>query len=602
MYAYVIAGLVTAVLALDYWGRDPVPPGWVALSGAAVVISLVGLAGLGISAYILWRRGDLSRDEQRFLRKVRILGRSYRVLVLAANAFILTQLGWAALAFEEGGGGTWDSAAAAIALAPFVVLCAAAWTAVYWADRVLRAALLEHAGAVVAAGEWTFPRYLEFMFRQYLLVLLVPLLALFALKDLLVHAGYSPDGGAPGVVTFLATMVAVVVFAGPWVRMCWRTEALPEGDLRRRLFGLAERAGVRVGNVLVWRTNLTIANGCMVGMVGPLRYIMITDALLLGMSQMPAEVEAVFAHEIAHVKYRHTLLYAVLLMGAVGAAILAGEVAAALSDAEWAADAAMVLALAAYVGIGFGYVSRRCELEADLYAVRATECPENCSPPNPDAAAGGAPPGAEEWSAGASARGVCVHRIAVFTGALARIARLNGMAPSARGWRHFSIARRRAMLEALPADPAGIARHERRLRRVKHVALAVSLAAALAAAAYELATAPSEANNPEHPAGPDYIQPGQPTWWTRLIDRNQVDMVALRPPEFDRDADAAAHLDDGRLAGPRGDAAPADHQVAVADARAHAVAVDAQGERARAERAEAGQLQVLQDSVGRGLR
>jgi hypothetical protein len=71
---------------------------------------------------------------------------------LAANAFILTQLGWAALAFEEGGGRMWDSAAAAIAVAPFVALCAAAWTAVYWADRVLRAALLEHAGALGAAA------------------------------------------------------------------------------------------------------------------------------------------------------------------------------------------------------------------------------------------------------------------------------------------------------------------------------------------------------------------------------------------------------------------------------------------------------------------
>ena len=602
MYAFIIAGLVSAVLALDYWGREPAPPAWAALSGLAVIVAAVGLAGLCISAYILRRRGELARDEQQFLRKVRFLGRAYRLLVLVAYGFDLTQLGWAALAYDLGGGGAWASTAAAISVAPFVVLCAAAWTTVYWADRTLRAALLEHAGAVVAAGTWTFPRYLEFMFRQYLLVLLAPLVALLGLKDILAYAGYSPDSGALGVIMLLGTLLAVAVFAGAWVRVCWRTEPLPEGDLRRRLHALAERAGVRVANVLVWRTNNTIANGCMIGMAGPFRYIMITDALLLGMSQAPEEAESVFAHEIAHVKYRHTQLYAALLLGAVGAGFLAGAAAAALSDAPWAVDAAMGGALAAYLGIGFGFVSRRCELEADLYAIRATECPANCSPPNPDSVAGDPPPGAEEWSAGAQARGVCAHRVQAFTGALARIARLNGMARSARGWRHFSIARRCELLEGLLADPAGIARHERRIRRVKRIALALSLAIVFAAGAYALATAPSETNNPEHPAGPQYIRPDEPTWWVRLVDRNQVDVVALRPPQFDRHADASAHLDDGRLAGLWRKAAAADDEVAVADARAHAVAVDAEGKRAGAERPEAGQLQVLDDAVGRGLR
>jgi len=602
MYAFVIAGLVSAVLALDYWGGEPVLPAWVAVSGLAVTAAAVGLAGLCISAYILWRRGDLERDEQRFLRKVRLLGRSYRLLVLLAYVIVLKQLGWAALAFALAGDGAWDSAAAAVAVAPFLALCAVAWTAVYWADRTLRAALLEQAGAVVAGGEWTFPRYLEFMFRQYLLVLLLPMLALLGLKDILAHTGNAAQAGVLGVITFLATLAAVAVLAGVWVRICWRTEPLPEGDLRRRLDALAERAGVRVGNVLVWRTNLTIANGCMIGMVGPLRYIMMTDALLLGMSQAPAEAEAVFAHEIAHVKYRHTLLYAGLLIGAVGAAFLAGEAAAALSDASWTVDAAMGAALAAYLGIGFGFVSRRCEMEADLYAVRATECPENCSPPNPDSAAGRPPAGVEEWSAGSPACGVCEHRIHAFCGALVRIARMNGMAASARGWRHFSIARRCAMLEQLLAAPAALARHERRIRRVKRIAFAVSLAMAFAAGAYDLAVPSSETNNPENPASPDDVRPEQPTWWTGLIDRNQVDVLAFRPPELDGDADAAAHLDDGRLAGQGGDAAAADHEVAVADARGHAVAVDAQGERAGAQGPESGQLQVLQDPVGRGLR
>ena len=599
MYLFIIAGLLSAMVALGQWGGETPPELRVAVPATAVVAALVGLAGLCISAYILWRRGELAADDQRFLRRVRILGRAYRLLVLVANALVLKQPGWAALAYELAGGGTWAAPAMAIAVAPFALLCGVAWTAVYWADRVLRVALFEQAGAVIVAGEWTLPRYLEFTFRQYLLVMLVPLLVLLGVGDVLAHSGISPDKGLLGFVMFLGSVIGVVVLAGLWVRICWRTEPLPEGDLRRRLCGLAERAGVRVGNVLVWRTNNTIANGAMIGMIGPFRYILITDALLLAMTQAPEETEAVFAHEIAHVKYRHTLLYCGLLLGAAGAAYLAGAAAAAMSGISWAPDAVAGVALLGYLGFVFGYVSRRCELEADLYAVRATECPAGCSPPSAGYAAGEAAPGAEEWAAAPYANGLCVHRILAMTNALQRIARLNGMASSARGWRHFSIAHRCEVLEGLAANPADVAKYERRIRRLKRVALAVSFAIAIAAGVYDMALPPSEANNPENPASPENIRSDQPTWITRFVDRDQVDVAALRPPEFYGDADASAHLDDGRLAGLRRNAAAADDQVAVADARAHAVAVDAQGERARAERPEAGQLQVLDDAVSR---
>ena len=558
MYGFIIAGILTAMAALDLWGDEAPPDLGVALLKMAGIVAAVGMAGLCLSAYILWRQGELAVDDQRFLRKVRFLGRAYRLLVLLASGLVLKHVGWAALAYDLAGHGAWDAPAMAIAAGPFVLLCGVSWTAVYWADRVLRVALFEQAGAIVATGEWTLPRYLEFMFRQYLLVMLVPMLVLLGIEDVLSHTGLSPTGGLPGFAVFLATTVGIVVFAGLWVRMCWRTQPLPEGDLRRRLYGLAERAGVRVGNVLVWRTNNTIANGAMIGMIGPFRYIMITDALLLSMTQAPEEVEAVFAHEIAHVKYRHTLLYAGLLLGAVGAGYMAGVVAAWLSDTSWAPDVAAGIALLVYLAMVFGYISRRCELEADLYAVRATECPAGCSPPSSGYAAGEAAPGAEEWAAAPYGNGLCAHRVQALSGALRRIARLNGMAYSAQGWRHFSIARRCAVLDGLLANPAGVAAYERSIRRLKRVALAASFAIAIAAGAYDMVAAPSEANHPEHPARPDYISPDQPTWITRLVDRDEVDVVALRPPEFHGDADASAHLDDGRLAGLRRNAAAAD--------------------------------------------
>jgi|GEM_PF-359214 len=602
MYLFVIIGLVMALGSLDFWGGDPPPDAGPAIGGAAAVAAAVFLAGLGLGGYILWRRADLAADEQRFLRKVRLLARAYRLLVLAAYAFILAGLGWTPLA-AHWTAGAGECAAAAAAVAPLIVLAALAWTAVYWADRTLRAAMWQHAGVVAAAGQWTLPRYLEFMFRQYLLVLLVPLLVLLAVRDGMSYAFGGAEAEGPASLLFLAVTLGALLLAGPWVRLCWRTEPLPEGELRRRLEALAERAGVRVGRILVWRTNLTIANGCMVGLVGPLRYILITDALLLAMSQRPEEAEAVFAHEVGHVKHRHTLFFAALALGGIAAALLAGEAAAAWTESFWTANAAAGAAAIAWWWFGFGYVSRRCELEADLYAVRATECPASCSPPD----AGARPRDSDaDGDAGALAPwggGPCLHRVMVFTSALRLIARLNGAAVTARGWRHFSIARRCAWLEGLAGSAGAVAHWQRRFRRMKRAALAASLAIVLAAAFYEAQpaeTAPSETDHPEHPAGPDDVGPRQPTWLVRLVDGDEVNGPALGPPQFYRDAHAPADLDDGRPARLGADAAAADNDVAVADARGHAVAVHAQGEGARPERLKARQLKVLDDSVRRG--
>jgi Zn-dependent protease with chaperone function len=601
MYLFIIVGLVTSLVSLDLWGGGPSPQAAAAVAGAVIVAALVFLAGLGLGAYVLWRPGALAADPQRFLRRVRVLGRLYRLLVLAANAFILGGLGWAPLAARWAGGSDWDTPAAALAVAPFAVLAGAAWTAVYWADRALRAALFEQGGVVMVAGQWTLPRYLEFMFRQYLLVLLVPLLALLGLVDVVAHVWGPLDEGPLAAVLSVALVVGATLLAGPWVRICWRTAPLPDSELRRRLEALADRAGIRVGEILVWRTNHTIANGCMIGMLGPLRYILITDALLLAMAQTPEEAEAVFAHEVGHVKHHHTLLYAGLAMGGVALAFLAGQAAAAVTASLWLADGAAAAVMLAYWWLGFGFISRRCELEADLYAARATQCPQACSPPDAGSrachgvalasrAAAPVEPQDVEWPVGAVAGGPCWHRVMVFTNALARIARLNGSAETARGWRHFSVARRRAWLRGLAENPAAVARFERRLRRIKRVALVFSIGLAVVAAIFALAAgvaAPSDADHPEHPAGPEDVRPERPTWLVRFIDGNQVDAVALRTPEFDRYADAPADPDHGRLAGLRADPAAADHEVAVADARGHAVAVHAQGEGAGADRRKA---------------
>ncbi|MCX5672283.1 MAG: M48 family metallopeptidase [Planctomycetota bacterium] len=600
MYGYILVSLVLAIVG-PYLAPGPPLGASTTLLGVAAVTAVVFVAGLGISFYIRWRSAPVAIDEQRFLRKVGLLAKLYRLLVVAAYGFILGGVRWAPLAADWAGRDAWGVVPLAITLAPLVVLQTAAWIAVFSADRRLRALLFQRAGAAAAVHPWTLPRYLEFMFRQYLLIILVPLLVLVAADDAIGRLLGSPEMHPLSAAVLVGFLAVALALAGPWFRLCWRTAPLPEGGLRDRLQSLADRAGVRIGNILVWRTNVTIANGCMVGMVAPLRYILVTDALL--MSLAPEEIEAVFAHEVAHVKFRHVALYMVMALGGASAGVLAGTGAAMLDASAWTANLAVGAAVLAYWGLGFGFVSRRCELECDLYAVRATACPVDCSPPDAGARTGRrgaaeprpAGPGAE-----ALPRGICEHRVTAMAAALRRIARLNGSAETARGWRHFSIARRCRFLGDALADPLLASRLERRLRRIKMaVVLGVFVLMAAAGVAISTGEGPLEADNPENPTGPEDVAPRVHRWLVRLVDGDQVDAVAFGAPQLRGDADAVADLDDGGHAGLGGRLAVRDDDVAVHKPRGHAVAVDAQGEGPRQRRAGAREFEILDDSVGR---
>jgi hypothetical protein len=296
---------------------------------------------------------------------------------------------------------------------------------------------------------------------------------------------------------------------------------------------------------------------------------------------------------VAHVKYRHVLLYMALAIGGMGAMILVGEAAAVVTHSPVALSLVTAAFLVAYWWLLFGFISRRCEAECDLFAVQATSCPVDCSPPDAEARTVGVD--------GASPAALCEHRVRAFTSALGRIARLNGSAETARGWRHFSVARRRRFLEEVLASPPLAERFARRMRRIKWMALLGAVLAAAAAAILALAAPPSEANDSEDPAGPEDVVPPAHRWIVRFVDGDEMDAVALGAPQFDGDADAALEADDDGLSRFREGVAPGDDDVSVEDARGHAVAVHPEAERAGRDLFETGQVDELDAPVGRRL-
>jgi STE24 endopeptidase len=104
-------------------------------------------------------------------------------------------------------------------------------------------------------------------------------------------------------IVFAAALVLLARFAPVLLfPLFYEVRPLEREELRARLLALAERAGTPVVDAFQWRIGdrTTKANAALVG-VGRTRRILVSDTLLAGHSD--DEIEAVFAHELAHHVY-----------------------------------------------------------------------------------------------------------------------------------------------------------------------------------------------------------------------------------------------------------------------------------------------------------
>src|SRR5207244_10158040 len=127
--------------------------------------------------------------------------------------------------------------------------------------------------------------------------------------------------------------------------------------------------------------------------------------------------------------------------------------------------------IGAYVFVVFGFLSRRCDRQADIYGCRAVSCAQSDCHEH-DA-------GVDLLSGG---RGLCPTGIRTFISALEKVASLNGISRERPGWlqswQHSTIARRVEFLQCVLVDPSLERRFQRTVALVKW-ALFISLGALL---------------------------------------------------------------------------------------------------------------------------
>jgi Zn-dependent protease with chaperone function len=445
--------LVLTLVCLQ--GQWPEPPGWLGPGGSALVTGL-GLLGLAGAAARSGRRlcTRLHADPAAREGLLAACGRHRRRLVLGLIGYYvlaLYLLGWGWTARSLLATPAWAGPGAEVLiLAPFLAGLFLLWFVGYDLDRAVRATSPRPA-------QDPFPSRGAFVALQarHNLLLALPPLILLVLQQVVLSLLPEDVRRQDWLLPALAACLLVAVFVGiPWfLRLFLGLRPLPEGPLRDRLLGAARRLRFRCNDILLWDTHNTAANAMVTGPLPLVRYVVLTDRLVRDMT--PEEIEAVFGHEVGHIKHQHMLFYfgfllaSLVVLAALWNTFVAllgtGPLRAVLGDWLPAWDAwrevyetlallPLVTLLGAYIFLVFGYVSRRCERQADICGCRAVSTP-------------------------------------IFIEALEKVARLNGISRDRPGWlsswQHSTIARRVEFLQRLHAEPTLGRRFQRRVGLLK---------------------------------------------------------------------------------------------------------------------------------------
>lgn len=366
---------------------------------------------------------------------------------------------------------------------PTLLIPVLAWSAYHPVDRRLREALIfRHADA----GQPIYPllsrgRYVLMQLRHQFGLLLLPLLAVYGWAEALVLLG--PDFGGPlsrQAATVLTPLGVLIVFIGAplVIRHAWQTTPLPAGEVRDRMLALCKQHKVRVRELLLWQTSGRMINAAVTGLISKVRYILLSDGLL---DQLAArEVEAVMAHELAHVKLKHLIWMGLMIIAALGTLESAGYAAidawagpmhtSVSDDGTTTTDPSLTLndpnlrmtivSIPAFVIglLAFGWVSRRIERQADVFAVKHLAMTST------------------DKQHDASGNAVFTEAaVQTMVHALQRVSELNHAPVTRKSWRHGSIAWRQQHLRSLVGTPIDHPAIDRVLLRIK-IATLVGLA------------------------------------------------------------------------------------------------------------------------------
>ena len=465
--------MIVACLPLE-WPGPPFGLGPVGSAGlAAGVVALLLVIARGIALMSVAQLASNPGDRSAIARTYGLRRLLFTFLNLGTFWFVLLSCGWGWSSRELlsihrvwPGGETIEPeryllpGAELLVLAPYLMVLVGSWAIFFDAERALYGATPDQKTA--RREFWSRWAYVGFLLRHHLLMVFLPVfLVVFQLSVLraypnLLNNPWAKLGG-------FAALFLFILLVPSMVPLLLGLRPMPSSNLRDRLEDAAVRIGVRYRNLYVWDTRGNLATAMVTGLIPQLRQIVFTDLLLATLEE--DEVEAVFGHEVGHVRHGHLLYYALFLMlsfltlGATYRAVELSHVVPWFQD-QWTLILPVLLT-GCYLFLVFGFISRRCERQADVFGCKAVSCA------NPECTGHG-----PETVLVAGGRGLCQTGVRIFVRALERVEEMNGSGRGAssdasRGafawaaglirfvgvwlstWQHGTIAKRIEFLKAL---------------------------------------------------------------------------------------------------------------------------------------------------------
>jgi len=263
-----------------------------------------------------------------------------------------------------------------------------------------------------------------------------------------------------GDISFLAFfLLLVLLFFPPLVRTLWNCRKMDEGPLKNHLIEFCNKQNFKA-DLYIWPLyEGRILTAGVLGLIPGLRYIMVTPALIQNLNW--DELEAVMSHEIGHVKYRHLLLYVMLIAGfSLLAGFLAEPILYFSLSMDWVlwlvakdifsaetiitliGGLPLLILLILYFRFVFGYFIRNFERQADLHVIKV------------------------------------LGNSRTLISAFERILLTSGQKGDKPNWHHFGVGERITHLQLCQQDPSWILRQDRKIKR-SLVAYALILVAAI---------------------------------------------------------------------------------------------------------------------------
>jgi STE24 endopeptidase len=476
---------------------------WAEASGLSVPIRmlatvsgvlLIAALSFALGGAVVFRVGHYGYATSRVWRFYQLGSRVLTFSCLGIYAWIVHVVGWSKLVLATWGLRDLFLVDDLAILFPYAMMQLLVWTGLYFSERALHDSRLYP----------RLPVYLLLKSRQSV-GLILPVVLIFIIRQD-VFARFWPQWHRTSLAEplELAALACLILLVSPlFVRLAWPTRSLPDGPLRRRLERAAERVGFRFTDLLVWDTRQIMVNACVTGVLPWFRYVLLTDALIESLS--PAEVAAVFGHEVGHVAHRHLPFFGFFFLGSLGVMSLAAQAFSAseawIEGIPWVSagqlsrwselseSIAILGCLGLFFWLVFGRLSRRFERQADVFGCKVVSCGALECPPHFDLEDGALTLAAEPPGAQLPAPGLCPVGIQIFIDALASVARQNGIAVAARSWRHGSIASRLAFLQQLQTNPVGEPQFQRGVRSFRFILsafLLLTLALAVMTRSWEL--------------------------------------------------------------------------------------------------------------------